>query len=248
MPKPRSGNKLTGVERARQYHYAAAKKNREQLKLLLESGDDSLRGRARVQELQALVDRETEELKVVEQARELKLNFDDAVDARRQLSALQRDDRRKLIVDLIKANAIQGIAQLQMLLAEQGFRPNANTVSNDLKALNARKYRPSPNSPLKYVILASDPDTVTQEQLIEFALANGANFALQDIRRKGDRLYLSCTHRTAGHLGDVLQQRMLPDIVSILSDGQSTIWIELEDEAAARSLETMLRRYLLFGG
>lgn len=246
--KKPSGNKLSGVERARHYHYASVQRNRKELQAILDSGEDSLISRIRVRELEALIERENEELQVVEQARELGLMFTDVALARREISNLQREDRRKAILDLIRANAIQGLAQLQMMLAQQGFRSSDATVSNDIKVLGVVKYRPEPTAPLRYVQLTSDPDMVTQQQLIEFALSNATTFALQEIRRKGDRLYLSCTHRTAGHLADALAERMVPDIISILSDGYSTIWVECDDEEAARGLETMLRRYLIFGG
>lgn len=243
--------------RAREYARAASSKYQDELDGLLaldrlataEHPSLSMSERLRVRELQALIEQEQGELLLVEKARDLGLNTSgDLRHIKAELARKQTGDRRKVVLELVQANHISTIKRVQELLAERGYVAESATISSDLKELNIIRYRPAPGEPVRLVPLTRNKeDDIDEDKLIEFALANATTFSLQELRRKGDTLFLACTHRTAGHLHDVLLERRIPDVVSILSDSHSTIWVECEDEKAARGIETLLRRYLVWG-
>ena len=240
--------KPTRTQQARSYHEQAVAKIDRELALLSRTGSDSLVDQIRQRELVALKEQEQREYQMVLRAREVGAERESISHTRGELSKVQKNDRRKAILDLIKAQPIPGLGPLMALLEQQGFYAGNSTVMKDLRELNIVRYKPSPSESIRYALVAPDGDELNHETLMEYVLSNAAGFALQEIARKGDRLFLSCTHRTAGHLQDALAERSIPGVLSIMSDNYSTVWIEMQDDLSARQMETLLRKYMVWSG
>lgn len=166
---------------------------------------------------------------------------------RAHLIRMQRSERRTAIGTLVREFDIPTIVDLKDRLNRQGFTVTEVALRQDLTELGIARYRPAVGEKPRLVMLKDNDDYLTTKQLLEFTLANGSVYALQGVRRKDDRLYLACTDGTARHLANLLLERTLPGVVSVMSDNDSTIWIEAENDAEARDIETVLLRYMTLG-
>lgn len=143
---------------------------------------------------------------------------------------MDRDGRRKLIVELLRSRVITSATDLSAALAERGVDATAVTLGNDLRAIGAvRTPLPGVNSGYRY----RTPDLVTTED-VTWALAErvGAD-GLSVVKLSANFLVIRTTKGTANAVSSLvklLKDHELDDnIVLVMTDDDEFVLIALAD-------------------
>lgn len=146
-----------------------------------------------------------------------------------------KDERRQLIIELVKSNTIETQEELIDLLNQHGFPVTQATISRDIRALRLVKNHDE-NGRTHYVLSGSSG-------------AGGVKFyALfadvgKSVRYAGNMLVIQCNPGTANAICASLDDMEWDSIVGTLA-GDDTIFCVMESENEAKALCEKLGRLL----
>lgn len=138
---------------------------------------------------------------------------------------VNKDERQRLIEEIIDKNKINNQEEIVEALAEQGLVVTQATVSRDVKEMQLVKV-PSADGGSQYS-LPTDPDEQAFRQIKNII---SESFVSIDIQR--DMLYIKTIPGSAGVLSDAISQQRLEKIFAAISNDDSVLVICKTEEFA----------------
>lgn len=146
-------------------------------------------------------------------------------------ATLEQHERRRAIVRLLEAHAINRQAELVELLRNEGFPATQSSVSRDLRDLGAAKLKNGYSLPKR--------DEVSNAESLELVAES-----VREIRTAGPNLLVIMTDVGAAQRVAVTLDRLdWPEIVGTLS-GDDTIFVATTGAREQRRLRVRLRQHL----